>query len=180
MGTQNTQQDMQPQGGGSMKYVIGIVVLGAIILGVSFMNKSQPTSASNDTTGATSQTQTLPNETITPGTSGVQTTTTTAKQTVEVDYTDSGFTPNAILINTGDTVKFVNKSSEDMWVGSDFHPSHTLYSGTSLREHCPDTAGTTFDQCGTGNEYSFTFQKVGAWTYHNHKNSSMKGSVSVK
>ena len=67
-----------------------------------------------------------------------------------------------------------------MWVASAQHPSHTVYAGTARQEHCPDTADTAFDQCaGESSGYSFTFEKVGTWNYHDHLNATVFGKVIV-
>lgn len=88
---------------------------------------------------------------------------------VEVDYTNSGFSPKTITIKKGTTVKFVNKSDNKMDVASDPHPIHTNY--------------PAFDQWKSSqkgqNEYDFTFEKVGSWGYHNHLNPSDTGTVIV-
>ncbi len=67
-----------------------------------------------------------------------------------------------------------------MWVASNQHPTHTLYAGTALSEHCPDGSALAFDQCHTGTTYSFKFDKAGTWQYHNHSNSSEGGAITVK
>jgi len=85
-----------------------------------------------------------------------------------VALTDSGFSPSLVTIKKGDTVLFVNRSSKEMWVASDPHPAHSDYSGTTLAEHCPDTAGVAFDECSSADSYSFTFGKTGTWGFHNH------------
>ncbi len=106
-----------------------------------------------------------------------------ATPSVTIVYSDQGFSPSSIMIPLGTTVTFVNQSSEKMWVASAMHPSHAVYSGTSLSQHCPDTENTAFDQCtaGTsGSSYSFTFDKVGTWKYHDHVNTSMVGTVIVQ
>lgn len=97
----------------------------------------------------------------------------------EVHLTARGFSPATLTVKKGTTVTFINDTTESMWVGSDQHPSHTGYAGTSKNEHCPDTAGVAFDQCAVGNSYSFTFNKVGTWGYHNHTNAGFKGAVTV-
>lgn len=101
---------------------------------------------------------------------------------VTVTYSDSGFSPKEVAVALGTTVTFVNQSSSKMWVASAKHPDHTVYSGTSLSQHCPDTTNSAFDEC-TGDEsgktYSFTFNKEGVWKYHDHINSKMFGSVTV-
>ncbi|OGG44893.1 hypothetical protein A2673_03355 [Candidatus Kaiserbacteria bacterium RIFCSPHIGHO2_01_FULL_50_13] len=101
--------------------------------------------------------------------------------TVTVTYDGSGFSPKEIVVKLGDTVTFVNASGGKMWVASAMHPTHTVYGGTSLNEHCPNANGSAFDQCagGEGN-YSFTFNKAGSWGYHDHLNASAFGRVTVE
>ena len=107
----------------------------------------------------------------------------TVGKTYDVVYTDAGFSPATLAIKAGDTVNFKNESSSAMWVGSAMHPSHTVYSGTSLQQHCPDIANTSFDQCESslkGTSWSFTFTKIGSWGYHNHSNSKHFGKITVE
>lgn len=101
---------------------------------------------------------------------------------VTVTYSDAGFSPKDVTIALGTTVTFVNQSSSKMWVASAMHPTHVVYSGTSLSQHCPDTSNTAFDECiggEPGKTFSFTFNKEGVWKYHDHINSKMFGSVTV-
>jgi plastocyanin len=100
---------------------------------------------------------------------------------VTVTYTDSGFSPKTLTVAPGTKVTFVNNSSHDMWVGSDVHPTHTEYDGTTLMQHC--STHSSFDQCGkasAGGTYSFTFGKAGTFGYHNHVQAADGGSVIVK
>lgn len=87
-----------------------------------------------------------------------------------MNYTDSCYSPVNLTIKKGDTVKFVNTaSSRSMWPASNNHPSHTLYS--------------EFDASGSiapGGTYSFTFNKTGAWGYHDHLRSSCTGVITVQ
>lgn len=98
---------------------------------------------------------------------------------VTVTYSDSGFSPSIITVKQGTKVTFVKSGSKNMWVAVDEHPSHTEYAGTSRQEHCPDTTGSAFDQCATGSTYTFTFNKTGAWDYHNHVMAGDTGKVIV-
>jgi plastocyanin len=98
---------------------------------------------------------------------------------VTVTYSDTGFSPKTLTVKKGTTVTFVDQNAGGMWVGSDEHPSHTGYDGTSKNDHCVDGASTSFDQCGATTSYSFTFNKVGTWPYHNHTNASDRGVVIV-
>lgn len=96
-----------------------------------------------------------------------------------VSYTGEGFSPATITITAGDTVEFVNESGPDMWVASAQHPTHKIYPETSLL----DCLGSAFDQCaatGVGTSWSFTFNQIGSWGYHNHARASDRGRIVVE
>jgi plastocyanin len=106
-----------------------------------------------------------------------------AEEKYVVIYTDSGYSPTTLKIERGKTVTFKNQSTQSMWPASAVHPTHRVYSGTSLDEHCPDTAGTAFDACKgflPGQSWSFTFNKTGTWEYHDHLNPSHTGIIIVE
>ncbi len=103
----------------------------------------------------------------------------TAPISATVIYNGDSFAPSSVTIRKGGTVKWVNTSGGKMWVASAQHPTHGVYNGTSRTEHCPDSTGTAFDQCVGGGDYSFTFDKVGTWSYHYHINSNLFGKVVV-
>ena len=69
----------------------------------------------------------------------------------------------------------------DMWVASDPSSLQNGYDGTTLEQHCAaGYVGTTpFDECSAGTSFSFIFNKVGTWGYHDHLNNSAEGSVTV-
>ena len=92
-----------------------------------------------------------------------------------------GFSPSTVTIAKGEKVTWTS-SEGNMWVASAGHPTHTVYDGTSEADHCaPNYAGPIpFDQCASGTSYSFTFDKVGTWKYHNHANSAQFGTVIVQ
>ena len=100
-----------------------------------------------------------------------------------ITYTNAGYSPNTLTIKLGDTVTWANDSSQNMWTASAMHPSHIVYSGTSLSEHCPDTVGISFDACkgiAPGNIWSFVFNKKGEWGFHNHLKSDHFGKIIVE
>ncbi len=101
--------------------------------------------------------------------------------TTVITHTSSGFTPETITIEAGETVVWESETG-NMWVASDQHPSHTEYSGTSRTEHCQngDQNTAAFDQCNAGSTFSFTFEQTGEWSYHNHENSFQGGTVVVE
>jgi plastocyanin len=106
-----------------------------------------------------------------------------AAEIIKVTYTSAGFTPSEITILKGQTVQFVNNTSGDMWVASAIHPTHSVYSSTTLAQHCPDATGDAFDECvgaAPGTTWSFTFNKIGTWGYHDHLHASNFGKIIVQ
>ncbi len=150
--------------------VIGtVIVLIIVIAGGWFLFSKTPANAPS--------TITTEEAAVTSTTIDVSPTTPTT-----VVYSDQGFSPASITVTLGTTVTFVNQSSDDMWVASAMHPAHTVYSGTSLSQHCPDTDSSAFDECKgdtSGSSYSFTFNKEGVWKYHDHLNPTRFGTIIV-
>lgn len=100
-----------------------------------------------------------------------------------IAYSDAGYLPSILTIKAGETVMFKNQSAQNVWTASAMHPTHILYSGTPLSEHCPDSADTSFDACKgipPGDSWSFTFTKVGAWSYHDHLHPTLFGKIVVE
>lgn len=94
-----------------------------------------------------------------------------------ITYTDSGFSPGTITIKIGESVKFVNNSSQSVWPASAVHPTHRIYPTIG------GCIGSTFDACrGLQPEesWSFTFEIKGTWKYHNHLNATQFGTVVVE
>lgn len=100
-------------------------------------------------------------------------------ETHVVEFTDRGFDPVALTIQEGDTVRFVDNASITMEVASDPHPTHTDYSNTTRGQHCGNSSIKAFDQCGPGEKFSFTFEKAGNWSYHNHRPFASGGKITV-
>lgn len=105
----------------------------------------------------------------------------TVPTTATITYDGSKFSPASVTIKKGGTVLWNNETSGKMWVASAQHPTHTVYGGTSRSEHCATsyTGAKPFDQCVGGNNFSFKFDKLGTFNYHDHINASAFGSVTV-
>lgn len=149
--------------------IVGIIAVIIVVVGGWYLLKGTPASAPET---PTEEAQTTTNTT----------TTTTTITGVIIVYTDQGFSPANINVPLGTTVTFVNQSSKNMWVASAMHPAHTVYSGTTLSQHCPDTTNSAFDECkgdAPGASYSFTFNKEGTWKYHDHIDATKFGSITV-
>jgi len=91
------------------------------------------------------------------------------KNNLTVEYSGQGFSPNSITVKSGTTVTWVNKGSDLMWVASTPHPVHTDLPGFDALKGAP-----------AGGTYSFTFAKVGKWSYHNHLAPDKNGEVVVE
>lgn len=88
-----------------------------------------------------------------------------ASHTVEI--TSAGFSPSTLTIKAGDIVRWVNKDTVGHWPASANHPTHNVYPEPG------GCIGSKFDACkalAPGESWSFTFDKVGDWAYHDHIN----------
>lgn len=157
--------------------ILGVIIIGGIFLiGKDAEAPAQNTLEENENTGTTTE-QTMEEENNNSSEENTPT------QEVIVRYTSEGFTPQKIEVPVGTTVTFVNESSNKMWVATNVHPSHTVYPDSDINKCGTEEASTIFDQCEStenGGSYSFTFNKVGEWDYHNHSRSKDGGTVVVK
>ena len=102
---------------------------------------------------------------------------------MRVVYTNKGFKPAAVTVESGTTVEWTNESDKLLWVASDPHPSHTNLPGfdeggieeSDLQGFVPYVYAHSL-----GSLYRYTFQKAGTWGYHNHLVPSDRGSVVVE
>ena len=85
-----------------------------------------------------------------------------------VRYTNTGYEPSILSVPVGTMVQFVNESDSDMWVASNEHPGHSIL--------------PTFDQFKSspnGTTYTYVFDKIGSWPYHDHLKPAVVGIVKV-
>jgi len=158
--------------------LLSIIILALVIAGcrqVIFpaddgVSANIPTSGSGKPSGA-----------VEPVTETVETINYAQMHTIEMS--SSGFSPKEITIKKGDTVKFTNVGIESRWPASAMHPTHTAYPGSSISKCNTAEASTIFDACrayGPGETYSFKFNEVGSWRYHDHRNPSVAGTIIVE
>ena len=140
--------------------IIGIVIVLVIITVAVVYNKKTVVAPASTETTTTDQTQ----NTLPPGNDSVDMSATTT-----ITYTDSGFSPSTVTIDQGDAVVFENKSSKSFWPASGEHPTHLLYPEFDAKK-----------AIAVGSSYSFTFEKVGSWPFHNHMKSGDMGTITVK
>lgn len=101
----------------------------------------------------------------------------------EITYGDEGFAPQTLTVQAGTMVAWVNESSGEMWPATAAHPTHTVYPGSSSSKCGTVEEESIFDACrgvSPGGSYSFTFNEVGDWKYHNHLMPTSFGSVVVE
>jgi plastocyanin len=87
----------------------------------------------------------------------------------EIKIISSGFSPANVIVKKGAKVTFVNNSVKLSWPASDPHPTHTDLPGFDSKKGLKN-----------GESYTFTFNQVGTWGFHDHLNSSFRGKVIVQ
>ncbi len=83
-------------------------------------------------------------------------------------FTKDGFSPKRVSIINGGTVTFVNSSGKAFWPASNLHPYHEAYQEFDPKKPVVD-----------GQSWSFTFQKMGTWQYHDHVSPYKRGVIVV-
>ncbi|MBI2175529.1 MAG: hypothetical protein HYU35_02245 [Parcubacteria group bacterium] len=149
------------------KIITAVIVLVIIIVGVMFLRGEPAVAPSGEAVA--------PDSSEIAGDSGTMAAAT-------ITYTNNGYAPSALRVAKGATVTFKNESGRQMWPASAIHPTHTVYDGTSLSEHCPNINNAAFDACegiASGASWPFTFAKAGTWRYHNHLQTSHAGTIEV-
>ena len=98
-----------------------------------------------------------------------------------IEITASGFKPSVLVVSKGETVLFKSTDGTKRWPASNVHPVHTVYPGSNI-SHCFDASDISmiFDACALLSEYSFTFNEVGSWNYHDHESPAKTGTIIVE
>lgn len=135
--------------------VIAAVVILALIVGVWFLTRSDKTEVPQSET-STSESQSSASEAAIP------------MQEVKISITAGGFSPKAITLRIGQSVTFENMDSANHTVNSDPHPIHNLYPFLNA------------EVIKSGESKTIIFEKAGKYTYHDHLNPSLTGSVTVE
>ena len=87
---------------------------------------------------------------------------------VSIVLTETGYEPQNITIEQGTTVSFTTTTGRQHWPASNLHPTHDEYSEFDPMEPVP-----------ANESWSFTFEKVGDWTYHDHLRAYFTGEITV-
>lgn len=85
-----------------------------------------------------------------------------------VELTEAGFNPKELTVSRGDTVKFTTTGNKLFWPASNAHPIHGIYPEFDPKK-----------PIDSSDFWSFQFDKVGEWKYHDHLNPQFSGVVVV-
>ena len=92
-----------------------------------------------------------------------------------VSYTDQGFEPRTATVKAGDTVRFTNNSTGQLWVaagGDQLYPAVQNGCGSSALDSC--------QAFGPGYDWEFTFTQPGTWEIQNNLNKSDVATIVVQ
>ena len=166
--------------------VIAVLILIAIVLVAARRDEELPGVTPTPSPFVSSTSAPTPAATVVvTATPAVSTAPASSPMSATVKYSAAGFAPATLRIKKDDSVIFRNTSQTTMWPASAMHPTHEAYPGSSIRK-CgePDeAAGRLFDACRAvkpGSNWMFRFTEVGTWNYHNHLDSSQRGTIRVE
>lgn len=89
-------------------------------------------------------------------------------ETVTFTMTENGYTPESTTIKQCTKVIFRNAGTTARWPASDLHPTHEIYPEFDPKE-----------PVDPGKEWSFVFDRVGKWRYHDHLSPYIRGTIVV-
>jgi plastocyanin len=85
-----------------------------------------------------------------------------------IQFGDDGFLPTEITIQKGETVKFTTTRDKHFWPASNIHPIHEIYPEFDPRE-----------PISPKDSWSFRFDAIGQWKYHDHLAPYYTGTIIV-
>jgi len=87
---------------------------------------------------------------------------------VSIVLTEEGFSPKTIRIRKGTTITLTTNVGRFFWPASDLHPSHGIYPAFDPKKPIP-----------AAESWSFTFDRVGSWDFHDHLSPYYTGTITV-
>jgi len=159
-----------------------LIVLIAIVLGISGWFFLGTETANGPDKSSTEEGTEVTNEVPIDGVENVDEMIVSGDGLTVTYIDDGGFSPASLEVSVGATVTFQNNGSKGIWPASALHPTHKLYPGSDISKCGTDDADSIFDACKSvapGDSYSFTFDEVGTWGYHDHFRPSDNGNIIV-
>lgn len=90
-------------------------------------------------------------------------------ETHEMILGENGYEPENITIKQGDIILFSTSGDQPFWPASDIHPTHGIFPEFDPMEPVPADSA-----------WAFQFNKVGAWSYHDHLYPYFTGTITVE
>lgn len=87
---------------------------------------------------------------------------------VTIVMQDELYEPQDVKIARCTKVTFTNTAKDSRWPASNIHPTHGIYPEFDPKEPVEP-----------GSQWSFVFDKVGNWRYHDHLVPSIRGAITV-
>lgn len=143
--------------------VTGIIAIVLVIGGIIAFGRKN-SSSTNTSTSVPTNSANLPPTTADNSSTGAQ----PAAIAATITYSDSGFSPSTITVNSGDTIAIKNTSSTTMQFQSNPHPIHT------------DDPELNVGVINAGQTGTTKVTTKGTFGYHNHLNPSQTASIVVK
>ncbi len=143
------------------KIILGLSILSAGVLFSGCYDNTQSVVNKEPAVEVTTTTAPSASDSIAPKSE------TKMEETV-VKMTATGFVPSKVTVKVGGSVKVVNDDTGEHRPASVIHPTHQVLPGFD-----------SLKGVKMGESYSFTFEKVGSWIFHDHLSPSMLGSVEV-
>jgi plastocyanin len=100
-----------------------------------------------------------------------------------IKITANGFESKEVEISKGTKVTWINEQSNPSWPASAVHPPHEAYPVSSIKKCGTPEQDQIFGACrglNQGESWSFVFNEVGEWPYHDHLNLSLKVKIVVE
>lgn len=143
-----------------MQKIILALVAGLIVAGGGFMLlRNDPNQTSSNPQGAVEE-KNNPKKSTDPSTQN--------NSSPTITYSNSGFSPQTITVNNGDTLTVKNNSSRTIQFESDPHPAHTTNTELNI------------DTIRAGQSKIFTVKRTGTFGYHDHLSPSDTGTIVVQ
>lgn len=90
------------------------------------------------------------------------------KHKYKINLTKDGFIPQNLTVQKGDEVEFTTNRTNVFWPASNLHPTHLIYPEFDAKKPIE-----------SNESWSFTFNKVGNWRFHDHLAPLYTGVINV-
>lgn len=133
--------------------IIGIIIILAIV-GLALAHHGSNSPAASNQPSASSQ----------PSSAAAS----PAQSAATITYDSNGFSPAMTTVKSGDSVTFVNKTSEEIQVDSDPHPVHT------------DDTDLNVGSIAPGQSKTVVLTKRGTFGFHNHLDPTDQARITIQ